>query len=92
MAITAPPAAPAAMGDGTLSAAQCRLAWDDIVACSVKSEVVPVGAKTTRIVSSVFLETKTEWFSIESEPLSDRELLLALCNEMKRGAAPPLTA
>ena len=79
-------------GGVTLSASQRRLAWDDIVACSVKSEVVPVGAKTTRTVSSVFLETKTESFSIESEPLSDRELLLALCNEMKRGAAPPLTA
>jgi hypothetical protein len=60
-----------------------QLAWSEIVECGSTEKVSSVG-KMMLTTTSVFLKTKTETIEAPVDPLSDREAMLVLCNEMIR--------
>jgi hypothetical protein len=72
----------------TLAAPQRRIAWHEIVDYGSTSRLLPGPGKPERTATSVFLKTQTETFEAAIAPLSERELLLALCKEMKAARSP----
>jgi hypothetical protein len=58
-----------------------QLAWHEIVECGSTEKVSSVG-KMMLTTTSIFVKTKTETIQAAVDPLSDREAMLMLCNEM----------